>query len=123
MQYTLEALLKGQEKILEYYEHAKTHWDELFADAQAADSWAAWIAREEKAYFEPECGGMFVGREVMAWSAFASLYSIQFGWQDDKLVLARKLIDGFAESTCSEETKAAAVEAERLYDVESTDAT
>lgn len=119
MQYTIEAILKGNEKIPEYFQNAKGKWQELFGDTKkaSAEDWAERVTAEYTGYFDKECGGPFLGSEVMVWSAFGALFSTQFGWQPAEKEIAQKLVKAFAESACPEGVKTEATKAALFYDL------
>lgn len=116
MQYTIEAILKGNDKVLEYFQKANEKWQELLASKKDAgvEDWAEWMGKQ-RAYFDKECGGHLLAPEVMPWSALGALYSTQFGWQPAEKALAEKFVKAVAASDVGEDAKAAAKEAARSY--------
>jgi hypothetical protein len=120
MHYTVEELLKGNSKVARYYQVAKQKWDEFFETHRGQDvtEWAKWLTEQQIIFFEHECGGRGLGQEVMAWSGFGVLYSVQAGFADNR-VLARQLVDAFAKSTCSLDVKSKARDAALSYHLHS----
>jgi hypothetical protein len=67
-------------------------------------------------WFEANCGGRWVGQEVMVVSGLAGLYSSETGF-DRNEKRARLLYDAFQSSYCSVEVKSIAEEVARSYDL------
>ena len=70
----------------------------------------------EQFWFENHCGGRWEGQEIMAWSAFGSLYTTDNGF-DDNDVAAQNLAKAFKSSMCSIEVKGYARRAAESYGI------
>lgn len=117
MHYSVEMLVRGQDKIVKYYEEAAKHWREIWAREDALDlAKLAKMLTSEQMWFEDNCGGRWVGQEVMVVSGLVGLYSTEVGF-DGNLEKAHLLYDAFQTSFCSIEVKSIAEEVARSYDL------
>lgn len=117
MHYTIERLMNGDEAVAGYYVAAKAHWQGIFQNLEeisAAD--LANVITNEQHWFEHHCGGRRLGQEIMAYTAFATFYTVQSGWSESEH-LGKKIAQAFADSYCSLEVKAAAREAAKSYGI------
>ncbi|MDF5724921.1 MAG: hypothetical protein PUP91_31595 [Rhizonema sp. PD37] len=116
MHHTLERLINGDSSVVSHYEIAKKKWEDFFEKHKndSIEDWAKWLTESQILFFERNCGGRWEGQEVMAWSGFATLYSIQEGFGDNQ-PLAEKLAKAFEKSACSLEVKTAASQATESY--------
>ena len=113
MHYTIERLMNGDPSVVDSYMAAKAHWQGIFQNLEEIS--VADLAREisnEQYWFENHCGGRWPGQEVMAYTAFATIYTVQSGWNGNEH-LGQKIAAAFAASHCSVEVKGAAREAAR----------
>ena len=116
--WTLDALVKRDQTIVQHYARAAEIWNELLAQVDAAQAPALlkqalmdiFVANQWR--FEHECGGRLIGQEVMVWSFFARLYEDGFG---DNLPLAWAANQAFEECRCSIEIHHIAAEAASIY--------
>jgi hypothetical protein len=106
MHYTVEKLVEGDAEIVDCYKKAGDAWTHFFSENHDAgvEEWAKWIGAKQIPFFEHQCGGRSVGQEVMAWSAFGSLYSTMIGFEG-KEEMAVKLVKAAAKTSCSLEVK------------------
>jgi hypothetical protein len=117
MHYTIERLLQGDEDLAEQFVKAKVRWTGVLGDLDSVpvDALAKRISAEQT-WFEINCGGRYEGQEVMAWSAFAILYSTDAGF-DGREKEAKKLLAAFLASPCSLEVHGHARSAAASYGV------
>ncbi|MHB8385261.1 hypothetical protein [Metallibacterium sp.] len=118
MHTTIEKLMHGDVSIVSYFVAAKERWTKILKDAHGATvQTLAKRLTDEQMWFEHHCGGRWDGQEVMAWTAFASLYTTQAGFGDNADA-ARKLARAFDASMCSIEVKGLAKRAAKSYGVD-----
>ncbi|MGO8752056.1 MAG: hypothetical protein ACLQNE_39455 [Thermoguttaceae bacterium] len=117
MHYSVEMLVRGRAEVVEYYRVAAERWGEIWHRPDAHDlARLSKMLSSEQMWFERNCGGRWVGQEVMVVSGLAGLYSTEVGF-DDRLEQARLLYDAFQTSFCSVEVKSIAEEVARSYDL------
>ena len=116
MHYSLEELMAGNREIVGHYQRANAKWQEFFQTHRAlgVKDWAQWLTDQQLSFFEHQCGGRLLGQEVMAWSGFATLYSTQVGFENNRPA-AKRLVQAFAASMCSLEVKSHARAAALSY--------
>ena len=112
---SIEKLMAGDQAVAGYYEAAHTHWQTLLRDIDSVsvEDLAARLSSAQS-WFERHCGGRWLGQEVMVWTAFATMYSTQSGW-DGNEARGVKLAQAFAASMCSVEVKGGARRAAKSY--------
>ena len=118
MHATIEKLMQGDDRIVGYFVAAKARWAKILKDVH--DTSVQTLAErltDEQMWFEHHCGGRWDGQEVMAWTAFASLYTTAAGF-DGNADSARKLAKAFLASMCSIEVKGLAGRAAKSYGVD-----
>ena len=117
MHYSVELLIQGKSEVVGYYQAATGHWREIWSRPESRDlpSFAK-LLTSEQFWFEHNCGGRWIGQEIMVVSGIAGLYTTAAGF-DDKLARARLLYDAFQSSYCSIEVKSIAEEVARSYDL------
>ena len=104
MHYTYEFLVKGDGAIIQHYQNAVAHWNEIWGRKESQDLKSmAHMLSSQQFWFEQNCGGRWVGQEIMVVTGFAMLYSQEAGFIDEKK--ARFLYDAFQSSMCSVEVK------------------
>lgn len=113
--YTLEKLIEGDNEILENYNSARQLWNEirqseLFANV---DTLAQELSHMQL-QFEHQCGGRWIGQEIMAFVGIGQFYSTEVGF-DANLEDALKVKEAFARSYCSLEVKWHAKKAVNLF--------
>jgi len=117
MRYSLEMLIRGKAEIIEHYRRAAERWQEVWSKPEATNlEKLARMLQHEQMWFERNCGGRWVGQEIMVVSGLAGLYSTEVGF-DKKLEQARLLYDAFQSSFCSIEVKSIAEEVAKSYDL------
>jgi hypothetical protein len=117
MHYSLELLVQGNDKVLDYYQLAQDRWREIWSRPESRELASfAKLLQSQQSWFENNCGGRWVGQEVMVVSGLAGLYTTDSGF-DDNLPKARLLYDAFLSSYCSIEVKSMAEEVARSYDL------
>jgi hypothetical protein len=117
MNYTVEMLVRGQAEVINYYRLAAERWREIWGRPEASQlEQLARMLQAEQMWFEQNCGGRWVGQEIMVVSGLAGLYSTATGF-DCNEPRARLLYDAFQSSLCSVEVKSIAQEVARSYDL------
>lgn len=105
MLYTIELLLSNPE-VADWYLAAKQHWQESLARINAEDAHEiAEVASLQQAWFEQNCGGRFIGQEIMVVAGIGLYYSTRAGFGED-LDKAKSMYNGLRGSTCSTEIHA-----------------
>ena len=117
MHYSMEMLVQGKAEVIGYYQASAGRWRDVWSrpDARDLPSFADLLTSEQM-WFESNCGGRWVGQEIMVVSGLAGLYTTSAGF-DDNLPRARLLYDPFLSSYCSVEVKSVAEEVARSYDL------
>jgi hypothetical protein len=117
MHYSLEMLVHGNPNIVGFYQAAAKRWEEIWSRPESRElkSFANLLDREQD-WFEKNCGGRWVGQEVMVVSGMAGLYSTKAGFRAN-LARARLLYDAFMSSSCRVEVKIIAEQMARSYDI------
>jgi hypothetical protein len=115
--YTLNALINNQGSSLQVnYNQALTLWDSIWNDPKSETvEGLSEILTSKQLTFENNCGGRYVGQEVMVWSGFASLYDPISGYQEGNEDKSRRLYEAFKESYCSGEVISEARKAAKSY--------
>lgn len=117
MHYSLEMLVQGKSEVVSFYQTAADRWREIWSRKESRDLLSlAKLLTSEQMWFELNCGGRWIGQEVMVVSGLAGLYTTATGF-DDQLPRARLLYDAFQSSYCSVEVKSIAEEVARSYDL------
>ncbi|TCS38465.1 hypothetical protein EDC30_102204 [Paucimonas lemoignei] len=117
MRSIIEELTKGNADIVGYFVACRERWDGILKNAHSVsvEELAERLSKEQF-YFENICGNdRALGKVIMPWSGFATLYSCQVGYRFDDGPLAYKLSQAFAASTCSGEVKFEAKKAADVY--------
>lgn len=69
MHYTIESLLDGA-PVANWYQTAKQYWQQVLSQIDPTDPDAiARVASDEQSWFERNCGGRWVGQEIMVVSS------------------------------------------------------
>ena len=115
MHYSIEKLLNG-DPVAEYFPVARQHWQEVLSDADATDSEEiARIAGLEQMWFEHNCGGRYIGQEIMVCSGICQYYATQIGFGED-FEKAKAMYRGLRRSNCSVEIHHHAKQVARIYE-------
>ena len=115
---TIERLIEGDDEIANLYWLARVRWEGILrAVGQPIDvlELAARL-RVEQHWFEENCGGMYIGQEIMAVVGVTHLYSVRDGFAEN-LPTARAVADVFQASLCSVAVKDEANKIAALYGV------
>lgn len=117
----IENLKRGNAAIVGLFVAAENLWNQLLPDIQdlSVEDLGNRLQRSQGDFIRA-CGGRNLGKAVMAWSAFAHLYSYRAGFGHN-IASAKKLAQAFEASGCSTEVKSDAREAANLYGVEDID--
>lgn len=117
MHYSLEMLVQGKSEVVDFYRTAAQRWSMIWKQKESHElSSLAKMLTSEQSWFEKNCGGRWIGQEVMVVSGLAGLYTTAAGF-DAELPRARLLYDAFQSSYCSVEVKSIAEEVARSYDI------
>jgi hypothetical protein len=116
MHYTIEKLLAGDESVANHFRLAGETWKKFYSEhaGESVAQWGDWITNAQLGLFEHQFGGRLLGQEVMAWSAIATLYTTQAGFEDNRAI-AVKVVKAFAASYVSLEVKSHLEYAARSY--------
>jgi hypothetical protein len=115
MHYTVELLVRGDRNVSEFYRAAVGRWKEIWSRPNVKDVvYLATTLSDEQLWFERNCGGRWIGQEIMVVSGIGLLYSTGAGFED-KADRARLLYDAFQRSYCSVEVKSIAREVAESY--------
>jgi hypothetical protein len=115
MHYTAELLVNGDKQVIDYYHLAVERWKNVWTRPESSEVVAlATLLSTEQSWFERNCGGRWVGQEIMVVSGMAMLYTTQAGF-DGKADRARLLYDAFQRSYCSIEVKGIARDVAASY--------
>lgn len=104
--FTMERLLEADHNVASYYRRALEIWRQILnrPGVDTADGLADTLGREQL-HFEQECGGRWLGQEIMAAVGIWQFYSTVDGFTDETLARARLVRDAFSRSMCSVEVK------------------
>ena len=91
---TFEKLMNGARDIAKYYKNANDLWEKIWNNpkSQNVDDLAQLIGSYQY-YFEENCGGVYLGKEIMGWSGYVYLLKSD---SDDLLINNR--IDALKEA-------------------------
>lgn len=118
MHSVIESLMNNDPSVVEYFSKAQEKWQEILSDIKTVSvSELAERLSSAQPWFEANCGGRTKGKQIMPWTGFASIYSIQDGYDrpNKSMDEAAKLANAFAKSSVSVEVKGAAREAASSY--------
>ena len=113
MEYTIEALVKDDPEIAHHYARGAKRWVAILR-ADPSEASLAMRLRIEQLWFEKNCGGRYLGPEVMAVTGIAHLYSAADGFEDNQET-AQRVSAAIQASTCSVEVKELARRAAQIY--------
>jgi hypothetical protein len=116
---TIEALIKGNARVVGYYERAAERWRKLLLGLSPSDvDEIADRATYAQDGFEMDCDhDRGLGKEIMAVVAIAHLYDTRPGFGDN-LDMAEAVHQALQRSSCSVEVKATAREIAKVYDLQ-----
>ena len=113
MEYTIEALIKGDPEVANNYARGAKRWVVILRINPSGLSLAERLPIEQ-AWFEVNCGGRHLGQEVMAVTGIAHLNNTADGFGDNQ-EKAQGVSDAIQASTCSAEVKGVAERMAQLY--------
>ncbi len=104
---TVERLIEGDLNIVEYYNRAREIWEEILSRPEAEDvDGLATILGSRQRDFERECGGRFLGQEIMAVVGIRQFYSSAGGDPENldpqNLRMVELVREAFRRSSCSD---------------------
>ena len=108
MHYTMDALMTGNRQVGAFYAQARSQWRAMLAEVDVHNTVVlARLLSAQQLWFEQNCGGRWLGQEVMAVVGFVQFYSLEAGFGDN-LTAARSVAAAFEHSSCSLEVKGCA---------------
>lgn len=115
MHYSIEKLIIGDSNIVGYFAAASTRWKSILAspDANSVSTLASRLGSEQSS-FEHECGGRWIGQEIMVLVGIAQFYTTAEGFGDDE-ERAKLVYEALRASYCSIEVKGHADIVARSY--------
>ena len=114
MHYTIEALVTGKDAAT-WYHDAVLHWQKVLSGIDTTDAKViAGLAGSEQMWFEKNCGGRYIGQEVMVVSGIGQYCCTSDGF-DDRLEQAKAMYNGLRISMCSGEIHHHADEMAKSY--------
>ena len=117
MHYTIEKIIKGDGRVIAWYEAALKMWKTILSETGTCDvrKLAARVTIEQPT-FERACGGRWCGQEIMVVAGICQFYSTEIGFQDHEAeVLA--IYDAFQASYCSLVVKSIADDVANAYSI------
>lgn len=120
MHYAIENLMNNEVSTVEHFSKAKEKWEDILSDITTVSvSELAKRLSTAQSWFEVNCGGRDEGKETMPWTGFASIYSIQDGYERPNRSMdeAVKLAQAFVASSVSIEVKGSAHRAALSYHI------
>ena len=118
MRQILGELATGNSSISDYFSEALEKWEGILSEHPPSD--VDGLSNElhiQQDWFERNCGGRWLGQEVMVASGIAQFYDSKNGFDDD-LDIARKIVEAFERSSCSMEVKGHARELSEYFDLD-----
>lgn len=113
MKKIIENLMEGNQNVPTFFQSAAIKWKEFLADiSEINDDVLASRLTAGQYWFEDNCGGRWLGQEIMAITGFAAVNKID---DIDAGKNSDKLADAFIKSDCSGELKANARRAATNY--------
>jgi hypothetical protein len=98
MQYTVEALIKGDSRILGFYTKACDRWNQILIEIDIKDTDALCEKLQvAQGWFEHNCGGKNMGQEIMVLTGIGQFYSTKVGFdpafdEDERADRRRKAV-------------------------------
>ncbi|MUG71946.1 hypothetical protein [Paenibacillus validus] len=116
--YTIESLINGDTAIVDNYQNAFRLWQEIWENPESdtADGLAR-ILTVRQITFEHQCGGRWIGQEIMVAVGYGQFYSNAdgFGENAERATMVKV---AFSRSSCSLEVKGEARRMARIYNLE-----
>ena len=117
MHYTIEMLINGNSEVLTHYVAANNMWSEIFEDPENRSvNGMAHSLGVKQFWFERNCGGRWIGQEIMVVVGISRFYSSARGF-DGSANKALLVYDAFMQSSCSLELKGHARRVAASYDL------
>ena len=113
MHSVIQLLMTGDQRVITYFDLAKSKWSELLQPNSSAEDLAKKLSSEQF-WFETNCGGIWEGQEIMVISGITQFYSLAEGFGDKRLE-ALKIYNAFMRSQCSLEVKGEADRIAQIY--------
>ena len=118
MHYTIELLIQGDENVVTYYRKAEELWSQIDKKPEFEKTeFLAKVLTNMQLQFEHECGGRWVGQEIMVVVGITRYYTTDVGFEGNE-ELALRVHDAFMASFCSMEVKGHAQSVAEAYDLE-----
>lgn len=115
MNYTIELLINGDKNVISYYQSAKDRWNKIMINHKnASPSQLSKELTSEQMWFEKNCGGRWIGQEIMVISGISQYYTTEKGFSDKK-EKALLVYDALMMSYCSIEVKSIARDIAQSY--------
>ena len=116
MRMTIQALLNDSE-IQQYYHAAIAHWNEVLSDVDRSNpTEISRIASNQQHWFETNCGGRYLGQEIMVVAGIGGYFSAAVGF-DANLTNAKAMYQGFMNADgCSGEIRGHAEDMAKVFD-------
>jgi hypothetical protein len=111
MRFLLEQLLRGNEQLPRWCKSAVDRWKTILKSATNVNELAADIGGQQT-WFEQDCGGRYLGQDIMAFTAIAQFYSTETGGNREH---AERMLKAIEQSNCSGEIKGVSREVFELY--------
>lgn len=113
MRYTIEKLISADTDILSYYKKALELWDTILEPKPDYLELSKVLPAKQFA-FEHQCGGRWIGQEIMVITGITQFYKIEdgFGERKDSAILVYKAISN---SYCSMEVKSVTEQVAKYY--------
>lgn len=103
--YSLEALINEKNEIMEYYQNSKQIWKKIIEQVDILDvTKLAEVLTNSQREFERDCGGRYIGQEIMVAVGIGQFYSTADGFGEN-LYKANSIKKAFLQSYCSLEVK------------------
>ncbi|MCF8449986.1 MAG: hypothetical protein K9G49_08980 [Taibaiella sp.] len=103
--FTIIDLINGKDVIIQYYKNAKEIWEEIInSDDFSSIDKLVKMLEFSQTRFENECGGKYLGREIMAFVGVGQFYNDLIGF-DNNYDDVIKVRDAVSKSYCSIELK------------------
>ncbi|BCG10894.1 hypothetical protein [Buttiauxella agrestis] len=85
MHYTIELLIKGDKDVVSYYQSAKERWSEIMKEnINPSTLELSKKLTSEQFWFEHNCGGRWVGQEIMVITGITQYYTTAIGFSKNK---------------------------------------
>ena len=109
-------LVRGIDKIALYFHNAREKWVEVSTEIGLDDvpSLAKWCTVNQN-WFEQNCGGEWLGQEVMVTSGIVGLYNPHGQWNEESRRTASIVYRAIIHSQCSREVKHKAQSIAEIY--------